>query len=80
MGGITSGEPIVCRVAVKPTSSLPRSQPTVTRAGEPTEIATKGRHDPCLLPRFVVMGEAMMALVLVDRWLRWRAQCGEKSV
>src|SRR5262245_6842405 len=76
LGGISSGEPIVCRVAVKPTSSLPRPQRTVTRAGEPTEIATKGRHDPCLLPRVVVMGEAMMALVLVDHWLRRLGQCG----
>lgn len=76
LGGITSGQPIVCRVAVKPTSSLPKPQKTVTRQGEPTEIVTKGRHDPCLLPRFVVMGEAMFALVLVDHWLRWRAQCG----
>jgi chorismate synthase len=76
LGGISSGEPIVCRVAVKPTSSLPRPQRTVTRSGEPTEIATRGRHDPCLLPRFVPMGEAMVALVLVDHWLRGRAQCG----
>jgi chorismate synthase len=76
LGGISSGEPIVCRVAIKPTSSLPQPQRTVTREGEPTEIATKGRHDPCLLPRFVPMGEAMLALVLVDHWLRWRAQCG----
>jgi chorismate synthase len=76
LGGISSGEPIVCRVAVKPTSSLPQPQRTVTRSGVPTEIVTRGRHDPCLLPRFVVMGEAMVALVLVDHWLRWRAQCG----
>jgi chorismate synthase len=76
LGGISSGEPIVCRVAVKPTSSLPRSQRTVTRSGEASEIATRGRHDPCLLPRFVPMGEAMLALVLIDHWLRWRAQCG----
>jgi chorismate synthase len=76
LGGISSGMPIVCRVALKPTSSLPRPQPTVTRSGAPTTIATRGRHDPCLLPRFVPMGEAMMALVLVDHWLRWRAQCG----
>jgi chorismate synthase len=76
LGGISSGSPIICRVAIKPTSSLPRSQRTVTRAGEPTEIATRGRHDPCLLPRFVPMGEAMMAIVLADHWLRWRAQCG----
>jgi chorismate synthase len=76
LGGISSGEPILCRVALKPTSSLPRPQQTVTRTGQPTEIVTRGRHDPCLLPRFVPMGEAMVALVLVDHWLRWRAQCG----
>jgi chorismate synthase len=76
LGGISTGEPIVCRVALKPTSSLPRPQRTVTRTGEPTTITVKGRHDPCLLPRFVPMGEAMVALVLVDHWLRWRAQCG----
>jgi chorismate synthase len=76
LGGISSGEPIVCRVAVKPTSSLPQPQRTVTRSGTPTEISTRGRHDPCLLPRFVPMGEAMVALVLVDHWLRLRAQRG----
>jgi len=76
LGGISSGEPIICRVAIKPTSSLSRPQQTVTRAGEPTEISTRGRHDPCLLPRFVPMGEAMLALVLVDHWLRFRGQCG----
>ena len=76
LGGISTGEPILCRVAVKPTSSLPRPQQTVTRSGQPTEISTKGRHDPCLLPRFVPMGEAMLALVLADHWLRWRGQCG----
>jgi chorismate synthase len=75
LGGISSGEPILVRVAVKPTSSIPKPQRTVTREGEPTEISTRGRHDPCLLPRFVVMGEAMVALVLVDHWLRWRGQC-----
>jgi chorismate synthase len=80
LGGISSGEPIVCRVAIKPTSSLPQPQRTVTRTGEPTEIVTRGRHDPCLLPRFVPMGEAMVALVLVDHWLRWRAQCGESRI
>jgi chorismate synthase len=72
LGGISSGLPIVCRVAVKPTSSIPRSQRTVTRSGEPTEISVKGRHDPCLLPRFVPMGEAMVALVLIDHLLRAR--------
>ena len=73
LGGISSGQPIVLRAAIKPTSSLAREQPTVTRDGEATTIATKGRHDPCLLPRFVPMGEAMVALVLADHWLRWKA-------
>ncbi len=72
LGGISSGMPIVLRAAVKPTSSLPQQQQTVTRDGEPTTIATKGRHDPCLLPRFIPMAEAMVALVLADQWLRWR--------
>ncbi|MFO0938109.1 MAG: chorismate synthase [Gemmataceae bacterium] len=70
LGGISSGMPIVIRAAIKPTSSIARSQKTVTRTGEPTDILVKGRHDPCLLPRFVPMGEAMMALVLVDHYLR----------
>jgi chorismate synthase len=61
--------------ADKPTRSLPRPQRTVTREGEPTEIATRGRHDPCLLPRFVPMGEAMVALVLIDHLLR--AKCSK---
>jgi chorismate synthase len=76
LGGITSGLPIVLRAAVKPTSSLPLEQETVTRQGEPTTISTKGRHDPCLLPRFVPMAEAMVAIVLADHWLRWKGQCG----
>src|SRR3954463_10145189 len=75
LGGISSGEPIVVRVAIQPTSRLPRAQATVTRHGEPTVIRARGRHDPCLLPRFVPMGEAMICLVLVDHWLRYRAQC-----
>ena len=73
LGGISSGMPIVLRCAIKPTSSLSQEQPTVTRTGEPTTIATKGRHDPCLLPRFIPMGEAMLALVLADHMLRHRA-------
>lgn len=74
LGGITSGLPIVLRAAVKPTSSLPLEQPTVTDLGEPTTIQTKGRHDPCLLPRFIPMAEAMVAIVIADHWLRWRGQ------
>src|SRR5690606_31115730 len=80
LGGITSGSPIVLRAAVKPTSSLPREQQTVTTTGEPTTISTRGRHDPCLLPRFVPMAEAMVAIVLADHWLRWKSQCGSISV
>ena len=76
LGGISSGMPVVLRAAVKPTSSLPQPQETVTRTGEPTTIATRGRHDPCLLPRFIPMAEAMVALVLADHWLRWRAVGG----
>ena len=73
LGGISTGMPIVCRAAVKPTSSVPIEQETVTNRGEPTTISTKGRHDPCLLPRFVPMAEAMVALVIADHWLRARA-------
>lgn len=74
LGGITTGLPIVLRAAVKPTSSLPIAQPTVTREGEGTTIQTKGRHDPCLLPRFIPMAEAMVAIVIADHWLR---HCGQ---
>jgi len=74
LGGISSGMPIVMRCAVKPTSSLPQPQETVTTQGEATTIETKGRHDPCLLPRFVPMAEAMLALVLADHALRQEAR------
>ncbi len=76
LGGISSGMPIVMRCALKPTSSLPQPQDTVTRTGESTTISTKGRHDPCLLPRFIPMAEAMMAITLADHMLRQRAQGG----
>jgi len=76
LGGISSGMPIVLRAAVKPTSSLPVEQETVTTSGDRTTIRTKGRHDPCLLPRFVPMAEAMVAIVLADHWLRWKAVGG----
>jgi chorismate synthase len=74
LGGISSGMPILIRAAVKPTSSLPRAQPTVTSTGEVTTIETRGRHDPCLLPRFVPIAEAMVALTIADHYLRWRGQ------
>jgi chorismate synthase len=73
LGGISSGMPILLRAAIKPTSSLPRTQDTVTSSGDATTIRTTGRHDPCLLPRFIPMGEAMVAITLADHWLRWRA-------
>lgn len=74
LGGISSGMPIVLRAAIKATSSLPREQESVNQRGEPTTIRTRGRHDPCLLPRFVPIGEAMVAIVLADHALRARAQ------
>lgn len=76
LGGISSGMPIVFRCAIKPTSSLSKEQSTINADGSPTTIRTKGRHDPCLLPRFVPMGEAMMACVLADHALRHRAISG----
>ncbi|HSR50411.1 MAG TPA: chorismate synthase [Acidobacteriota bacterium] len=79
LGGISSGRPLVMRAVVKPTSSIAREQKTVDRHGNPTTIRTKGRHDPCLLPRFVPIGEAMVLLVLIDHLLRWRAQCPEQA-
>lgn len=74
LGGITTGMPILLRAAVKPTSSLPIEQETVSRDGQTTTIRTKGRHDPCLLPRFIPMAEAMVAIVIADHWLRWQGQ------
>ena len=76
LGGISSGMPIVLRAVVKPTSSLPLEQETVTRDAQPTTIRTRGRHDPCLLPRFVPIAEAMVALVLADHWIRHQGQRG----
>jgi len=76
LGGISTGQDVVVRFAVKPTSSILAPRRTVTRGGEETEIATKGRHDPCVGIRAAPVGEAMMALVLADHLLRHRAQCG----
>jgi chorismate synthase len=76
LGGISTGQDIVCRFAVKPTSSILSPRRTVDMHGRDTEIATKGRHDPCVGIRAVPVGEAMMAVVLADHWLRHRAQCG----
>ena len=76
LGGISSGQPIVCRFAVKPTSSILSSRRTIDVDGNDTDILTKGRHDPCVGIRAVPVGEAMMALVLADHMLRHRAQNG----
>ena len=76
LGGITTGQPLVVRFAVKPTSSIRVPRRTVTRDGVETEVSTEGRHDPCVGIRAVPVGEAMMACVLADHLLRHRAQCG----
>jgi chorismate synthase len=73
-GGISNGENIFFRVAFKPTATILRPQQTVTVSGQPTELAARGRHDPCVLPRAVPMVEAMAALVLCDHLLRQRSQ------
>ena len=74
-GGISNGENIILRVAFKPTATIRKEQRTVTREGEETLLAAKGRHDPCVLPRAVPMVEAMVALVLCDHLLRHQGQC-----
>ncbi len=76
-GGISTGQPVHLRVAFKPTSSILTPVPTISPEGEATEIATKGRHDPCVGIRGVPVVEAMMALVLADQKLLHRAQCGK---
>jgi chorismate synthase len=76
LGGISTGQSVVARFAVKPTSSILSPRRTVDRKGSETEIVTKGRHDPCVGIRAVPVGEAMMACVLADHFLRHRAQVG----
>jgi chorismate synthase len=76
LGGISTGQDILCRLAIKPTSSVLTPQPTVTLGGEEREIVTKGRHDPCVAIRGVPVAEAMVALVLADHLLRQRTLKG----
>jgi chorismate synthase len=76
LGGISSGQDVVVRFAVKPTSSILNPRKTITARGEDADIITKGRHDPCVGIRAVPVGEAMMALVLADQFLRHRGQVG----
>ncbi|SCY90564.1 chorismate synthase [Microvirga guangxiensis] len=77
LGGISTGQPVVCRFAVKPTSSILTPRSSVTRTGAEAEVMTKGRHDPCVGIRAVPVGEAMMACVLADHVLRHRGQVGD---
>src|ERR1700694_2905743 len=79
LGGISTGQPVVARFAVKPTSSILSPRRTVDRSGADTDIMTKGRHDPCVGIRAVPVGEAMMACVLADHFLRHRGQVGGES-
>jgi chorismate synthase len=76
LGGISTGQDVVVRFAVKPTSSILSPRKTITAEGTETDIFTKGRHDPCVGIRAVPVGEAMMALVLADHFLRHRGQMG----
>jgi chorismate synthase len=76
LGGISTGQPVVARFAVKPTSSILSPVRGVTRSGDDVELVTKGRHDPCVGIRAVPVGEAMLAIVLADHYLRHRAQTG----
>jgi chorismate synthase len=76
LGGISTGQPVVVRFAVKPTSSILTPVRGVTRTGENVDLVTKGRHDPCVGIRAVPVGEAMLAIVLADHYLRHRAQTG----
>ncbi len=77
LGGISTGQDVVVRFAVKPTSSILKPRQTITKSGEATEIITKGRHDPCVGIRAVPVGEAMMACVILDHLLLHRGQIGD---
>ena len=76
LGGISSGQDIICSFAVKPTSSILNSRETINRKGKNTKISVKGRHDPCVGIRAVPIGEAMISCVLLDHYLMNRGQCG----
>jgi len=80
LGGISSGQPIVARLALKPTSSITTPGRSIDVHGQPVEVITKGRHDPCVGIRATPIAEAMMAITLLDHWLRHRGQNGDVSV
>ena len=77
VGGLSTGQDIIAHMALKPTSSLLIPGRSINRQGEPVEVVTKGRHDPCVGIRATPIAEAMLALVLMDHYLRHRAQCGD---
>jgi chorismate synthase len=77
LGGISTGQPVVARFAVKPTSSILTPRKSVDRHGHETDVMTKGRHDPCVGIRAVPIGEAMVACVIADHYLRHRGQVGD---
>ncbi len=79
LGGISSGQDIVCRLAIKPTSSTKHPRQTITESGETVTLSINGRHDPCVGIRAVPIAEAMVALTLVDHLLRWHGQCGKEN-
>lgn len=77
LGGISTGQDVVCRIALKPTSSTTQPRQTLTKDGTATEISVTGRHDPCVGIRAVPIVEAMVSLVIADHFIRWRGQCGQ---
>ena len=77
LGGISTGQDLVVRIAIKPTSSIRLPKASIDRAGKPTEVVTHGRHDPCVGIRATPIAQAMLALVVMDHALRHRAQCGD---
>jgi chorismate synthase len=77
LGGISTGQDLVVRIAIKPTSSIRTPKASIDRAGQPTQVETFGRHDPCVGIRATPIAEALLALVVMDHVLRHRAQCGD---
>jgi chorismate synthase len=77
LGGISSGQDIEVQIAIKPTSSILSPRASIDTAGQPVEVSTRGRHDPCVGIRAAPIAEALLALVLMDHALRHRAQCGD---
>jgi chorismate synthase len=77
LGGISTGQDLEVAIAIKPTSSITTPRDSINVLGQPTQVVTKGRHDPCVGIRATPIAEAMLALVVMDHALRHRAQCGD---